>query len=313
MRRRTAPSSIGSRATGRLRPGEVSRTMRVLMTGSAGRIGRSLGPALRQAGFEVRTLDVEGSDPCGSADHIGADIRDLPLVRRITEDIDAVVHLGAIANDWPGHDDEVQSVNVQGTWNVLQACAERGIGRVVAFSSVQALGNFEGRRPSLYLPVDDTYPRHPMSAYQLSKHLGEEMCRSFSTRFPMTTICLRPTAVRLPQDYTGWRAAHPHFDDAARTIYWAHVDVRDVCDATLQSLTVDGVTHDAFLLAAEDTLATAPTEELLDRFYPDTPWRSGDRSAYFAAHPYRGLVDCSHAADVLGWRARHSGRNAPGW
>ena len=80
-----------------------------------------------------------------------------------------------------------------------------------------------------------------------------------------------------------------------------------VCDAGVRALTVENVRNDAFLLAARNTLSNTPTMELLNRFYSDTPWHE-DRAAFFAADPYRSVVDCSHAKDVLGWEAQYSWR-----
>ena len=93
--------------------------------------------------------------------------------------------------------------------------------------------------------------------------------------------------------------------------YWAYVDVRDVGDAVLRCLTLEGVRHERFLLAAADTSVDVPTVELLERHHPSIPWPVQDRSAWLAGDPYRSLIDCSHARTVLGWRRRHSWRDAP--
>ena len=44
---------------------------------------------------------------------------------------------------------------------------------------------------------------------------------------------------------------------------WAYVDVRDVADAVVRCLEVEGIVHDCFLLAADDTSAHVPTAELV--------------------------------------------------
>jgi nucleoside-diphosphate-sugar epimerase len=151
-----------------------------------------------------------------------------------------------------------------------------------------------------------------MTPYHLSKHLMEETCRSFTDRYGIVTICLRPVWVagehRRPRPVS---APSPHDQRAewAKVEYWAYVDMPDVCDATLRSLTVEGVTHDAFLLTATDTSIDIPTAELVHRYYPDTPWPKVAMEEYLADNPYRSLLDCSHAADVLGWTARRSWRD----
>lgn len=287
--------------------------MRILVTGSEGGIGRVLVPTLLAAGHDLRTFD-RAARRGTEVEHLPADLRDIAAVRRAVQGVDAVAHLGAIPSDDPGREDDVLSVNVQGTWNVLLACVEAGVGRVVAFSSVNALGNVGGHRPSASLPIDDAYPRHPMSAYQLSKHLGEEACRSFSAKHGLVTVCLRPVLVTYPDRHDAvWRGlSDEERVERGRTEYWAYVDARDVCDAVLRGLRVEGVSHDAFLLAAADTTALAPTAELVDRFYPSTPWPAVERDAYLAGDPRRSLIDYAHAAAVLGWSPRHRWRDARG-
>ena len=197
----------------------------------------------------------------------------------------------------------VVSTNVLGTWNVLQAAVEAGVERFVGLSSINAQGSSGGWRETAYLPIDDDYPHHPMTPYQLSKHLMEEVCRSFSERYRLVTICLRPVFVVHP--------ANPHLDGLGtaafvepwRDEYWAYVDVRDVADAVVRSLQVQGVRHDRFLLSARDTSVPDETRALVEREYPAVPWPTVDPERYFAGDPFRSLIDCSHAHEVLGLAA----------
>jgi nucleoside-diphosphate-sugar epimerase len=285
--------------------------MRVLVTGSNGNIGRVQTRRLLEEGYDLRTFDrAAGSGEC---EHIPGDVRDIYAVRRAVQGMEAVVHLGALAHDGAGSPEDVFGVNVQGTWNVLLACAEARIQRVVFYSSVNSLGNFGGHKPSQYLPIDDDYPHHPMTPYQLSKHLGEETCRYFSDRYGMTTICLRPVLVVNPERGWRWLASDSERrEEWGKKDYWAYVDVRDVVDAALRGLTVENVKFAAFLLTADDTVADKPTADLVARHFPDTPWPKISPEAYLSDNPYRTLVDCSHAKEVLGWSPQHSWRELSG-
>jgi len=285
--------------------------MRVLVTGSAGHIGRFLVRELIAAGHEVRTFDRVARHKDEEWEHLPGDLRDIQAVRQAVQGVDAVAHLGAIPSDRRGAPDEVLTVNVQGTWNVLLACVEAGVGRAVCYSSVNALGCVSGHRQAAYLPIDDVYPHHPLSPYQLSKHLVEETCRAFTDRHGLVTVCLRPVGV-VDGDPSGrWRNVSPEMRaEWGKDGYWAYVDVRDVCSATLLSLTAENLTCDAFLLSADDTSLETPTAELVDRYYPETPWPKQERDVYLAANPYRSLIDCAHAKEVLGWQPQHSWRAA---
>lgn len=166
--------------------------MRILVTGSAGHIGREQVRVLREAGHEIRTLDRVAQKKSEVGEHFVGDLRDLDTVRRAVAGMDAIVHLGAIPNDRRGAEEQILSINVQGTWNILLACVEAEVGRVVNFSSINALGCVGERRTIDAFPITDALPHYPMSPYQISKHIGEELCALFAARHGIVTISLRP-------------------------------------------------------------------------------------------------------------------------
>ena len=279
----------------------------VLLTGSEGAIGTHLGPALRDAGYAVRSLDLR---PGGGTDHRVADMLDLAAVREAMQGVSAVVHAGGIPWDL-GDGSAVISANVLGTWNVLQAAVDAGAARVIAFSSINAQGSVRNERAPAYFPIDDDYPPHPLTPYQLSKHLMEETCRSFSERHGLITLCLRPVFVLHPASRHADGFGSEGFVETWREDYWAYVDVRDIQAAVLRSLQVEGPVHDRFLLAASDTSVAEETRALVEREFPDVPWPAVQPDRYFADDPHRSLVDCRHAHDVLGWAPRYSWRHRP--
>ena len=279
--------------------------MRVLVTGSEGRIGRHLAGVLDGKGYSLRGFDTLADGGPIDDRHVG-DLRNLAAVRSAMRGVDAVVHLGAIPSD---RDDgaAVMQTNVMGSWNVLQADRK---------TACAASSLFEHQRPGqcatatpCVSAIDDDYPHHA-TPYQLSKHLGEEICRSFSERHGMITLCLRPTWVTHPRDYTQAGFGTDSFLAAWQPDLWAYVDVRDVGDAVLRCLQIEGILHDCFLLAADDTSAHIPTAELLARHYAGVPWPTIDPAHYLAGNPFRGLVDCSRAKARLGWQPQHSWRDS---
>ena len=280
----------------------------VLLTGSEGAIGSHLAPALLAAGYSLRSLDLRPSTAEAGEHHV-VDLLDLQAVRAAMDGVTAVVHAGAIPWD-RGDGSVVMSTNVLGTWNVLRAAVESGVGRFVGLSSINAQGSTGGRRPVPYLPLDDAVPHHPTSAYQLSKHLMEETCRSFSETHGISTICLRPVFVAHPGSPHSGGFGTEAFVEMWRNELWAYVDIRDVVDAVLLSLRTDGVLHDRFLLAARDTSVSEATQDLVAREYPDVPWPAVERDDYLADDPHISLIDCHHAREVLGWEARRSWRDA---
>ncbi len=285
--------------------------MKILITGSQGRIGRWLVRTLLEAGHTLRTLDTAAQARGNDWEHIPGDVRNLSLVRSAVQGMDAVVHMAAILAETRGYEDLMYSVNIQGTWNILMACVEAGVSRLVNFSSVQALGHSNPHHTGIYLPLDDSVPRQPAIPYQITKHVGEEMCQAFVLMHGLTSVSLRPTYVYDPNesDHGWWR--HLPEDVLASTStkdYWAFVDVRDVCQAVVLGLAAPVTGHQAFLLTSDYTRAKIPTQELVAKYYPKFAWPKVTPEEYLKENPYRSLIDCSQAKQVLGWQPAYSQR-----
>jgi UDP-glucose 4-epimerase len=280
--------------------------MRVLVTGDRGKVGVPVAGYLRRRGYEVAGFDL--------AD--GVDLLDLEAVTSATLGCAAIVHLAALAHDTAGRPEQIMAVNVLGTWHVLLAAEAAGVGRVICFSSAQVLGIAEGERQPDYFPVDDGHPRRAMRPYGLSKLLAEDLCRGFTARTAIATICLRPVAVWDEAHYAQvedrWRA-EPRSEWEPFWEYGAFVDVRDVAAAVDLALTVPLAGHHRALLCAGDIAGTAPSLELAARLAPQVPVTDPGR---YRADPRAALIGCSAAAATLGWRAAYPwsrrGKNTAG-
>ncbi len=270
--------------------------MRILVTGSSGVIGKATIARLKAEGHETRPFDIQEGD----------DLRSFERVRKAVEGCDAIVHAGAIPGDSPGRELEVVESNAQGTWNILFSALQEGIKRVVHFSSIQALGYVGGHHAPVYFPVDDDYPRHPMTPYQLGKHLGEETCKTFARRWGMEIVSLRPMAVTR-EPYNDWPL--DEIEGERPSVLWAYTDLDDVVEAVYLGLTKPVTGYHAFLIAAEDTMLGCPTVEAMERCWADIPHRI-PMEEWFRDNPYRTLVDCSGIKNVLGWYPKRSWRDS---
>jgi len=116
-----------------------------------------------------------------------ADILDYDAVARAVAGADAVFHLAAIPSVPRSIREPVPSheVNVDGTFNVLRACSEAKIRRVVYAASSSAYGDTE------ILPKVETMLPRPKSPYAVQKLMGEYYASVFHGCFGLETVALR--------------------------------------------------------------------------------------------------------------------------
>ena len=164
----------------------------ILLTGACGRLGRYVLEALGHRRHQVRTFDKAPAPEC--AGHIRADVLDRVSVRSAMTGVETVVHLAALDASVSAPEQQFFEVNVQGTWNVLEAAEQAGVQRVVLCSSVAVLGLADDRPPDS-LPIDETHVCRPYQAYGLSKQIAEITAECFARRGRLQVVCLRPAFV----------------------------------------------------------------------------------------------------------------------
>lgn len=161
--------------------------MRVLLTGSSGRIGGAIAAALVPA-HEVIGLDRR---PGAATRHVG-DLGDPALRAAALEGIDAVVHAAALHAPDVGRvpDAEFRRVNVEATAALAEAAAARGIRRFV-YTSTTALygaGSAAGE-PADW--IDERTPPRPRTVYHRSKLAAEQVLQEAAARRGLALTLLR--------------------------------------------------------------------------------------------------------------------------
>jgi UDP-glucose 4-epimerase len=168
--------------------------MRILVTGGAGFIGHHLVDALLARGDDVAVLDDfstglrERLAPVlGSIDLIEGDLRDPAATARATAGCEVVLHQGAIPSVARSVADPLRSnsVNVDGTIQLMLACAAAGVRRVVAAGSSSVYG------ASPELPRRETQRADPRSPYATSKLATEHYVHTLGELHGIETVVLR--------------------------------------------------------------------------------------------------------------------------
>tara|TARA_Y100000385_G_scaffold284642_1_gene343023 strand:- start:41 stop:937 length:897 start_codon:yes stop_codon:yes gene_type:complete len=160
-----------------------------LVTGGAGFIGSTLVNRLISMGVAVTIVDNLST---GKKENIN------PKAKFILEDIcninsntlkniDMVFHTAALARVQPSIIDPVNfdRINVGGTVNLLKACVDAKVKRVIYSASSSCYGN------TTILPTPETAPTNPLSPYGLQKYIGEQYCKMFSEVYDIDTCSLR--------------------------------------------------------------------------------------------------------------------------
>ena len=183
---------------------------KILVIGGAGFIGSfvvsellktNVGKVIIYDNFARGKLsNVSGSlsDPRCEIYPNGGDVRDIDILNDAMQGCDAVIHLAAMwllhCKDFPR---TAFHVNIEGTFNVLEACVKNKIKRLVYSSSASVYGD------ASEVPMTELHPFNNKNFYGASKIAGEAMCRAYFDRYEMSYVGLRYMNVYGPhQDQT---------------------------------------------------------------------------------------------------------------
>ena len=137
-------------------------------------------------------------DPRCSIFPDGGDIREVDVLNKAVSQVDGVFHLAAMwllhCKDYPR---TAFDVNIQGTFNVLEACVNNNVERLVYSSSASVYGD------ALEVPMTEEHPFNNRNFYGATKIAGEAMARAFHDRYGLSYVGLRYMNVYGPhQDQT---------------------------------------------------------------------------------------------------------------
>lgn len=168
--------------------------MKYLITGGAGFIGSNIAHELIKRGEEVRILDnfstgrrINIADIEDSIELHEGDIRDFWTVREAVEGVDYILHQAALPSVPRSVKNPLtsNSVNIDGTLNLLEAAKQFGVKRFVLASSSSVYGD------TPELPKRENMALDPLSPYAVTKLTGEKYCKVFYELYGLETVALR--------------------------------------------------------------------------------------------------------------------------
>ena len=163
----------------------MSRSLTVLVTGSAGRIGQAVVRELKAHGHTVRGLDLVPTPGLDTA--LVGDLTDRSVVQQAMEGVEVLIHLAAIPDD----DDFLTKLlpsNIIGVYHVMEAARLAGVRRVVLGSSGQVVWWQRFTGP---LPIGPDAAQTPRDWYAACKMFLEAAGRFHSILHGMSVLAVR--------------------------------------------------------------------------------------------------------------------------
>lgn len=167
----------------------------VLVTGGCGFIGSELVTQLANTGKHVLILDNLTTGQLENLKHINqsqytfinGDVRDSKLLSQILPEVNIVYHLACLGvRHSIQYPQESHDVNATGTLCLLEALRTCPTKRFIYISSSEVYGS------ARTVPMDETHPTFPTTAYGASKLAGEAYARAFHKTYGLSTVIVRP-------------------------------------------------------------------------------------------------------------------------
>lgn len=173
---------------------------KILVTGAGGFIGSHLVEKLVEDGASIRAfvrynsradlglLRMASEETISKLELIGGDLRDPDAIRKAVKDCQYVFHLGALISIPYSylHPVEVAESNLIGTLNILMACRDFGVQRLIHTSTSEVYGT--AKTPM----IDETHPLQGQSPYSASKIGADKLAESFYSAFEVPVVTVRP-------------------------------------------------------------------------------------------------------------------------
>jgi len=173
---------------------------KILVTGAGGFIGSHLTEKLVKEGAKVKAfvrynsrndfgmLEMLPARIRKNIEIIAGDLRDTDAVRKAVKGCNLIFHLGALIGIPYSyfHPREVVETNVLGTLNVLSACRETGIEKVIHTSTSEVYGT------AIEIPITEEHPLQGQSPYSASKIGADKIAESFYLSFGLPVAIIRP-------------------------------------------------------------------------------------------------------------------------
>jgi NAD dependent epimerase/dehydratase len=294
---------------------------RVLVTGAAGFIGSHLTEALASAGASVRAFVrynsrnshgwLEVADPILMSDVeiFTGDLTNPEAARNAASGCEIVLHLGALIPIPYSyrHPREYVAANIEGAINILEACRDAGVSRLVHTSSSEVYGTAQT------VPISEDHPLEAQSPYAATKVAADKLAISYQRSFDTPVVVVRPfntfgprqTARAIIPTIIAQALTRDVIELGSTTPTRDFLFVEDTVRGMMRCAEQPGIEGEVLNLGTGGEISVGDTAarvlELLGVDVPITD--STARLRPPNSEVERLVADCSKAERLLGWRS----------
>lgn len=249
----------------------------ICVTGATGHLGNNLVRSLNARGERVRCVVLPGEDTRSLAgldvELLSGDVRDKESLLAAFRGAEVVFHLASVISLLPGRTGLLEEVNVIGTRNVVQACIQMNVRRLVYTSSIHALVE-----PPFGETIDEGAPCDPSRiAMSYSKSKARATLEVMAgVQKGLDAVMVLPTGLIGPHDYRPSETGQFILDFCRGKVSacleggYDFLDVRDAAEGHVLAL-LKGAPGSMYILSGEWMSVRSVLEELAKLTGRDAP------------------------------------------
>jgi len=273
--------------------------MKILVTGSSGKLGAITVAHLREFNHDVIGIDIIAHP---TTDHL-IDILDKEAIDKITQGVDAIIHTAALHGrhyDLNFSRAAFIDTNILGTLNLLNAAVKNSVQKFLYTSTTSIYGTaMQDDKQAVW--VDETLTEEPRDIYDITKQCCEQLCKDFFDKEGLEATVYR--VARFLPEPDNLMANHRSYRG---------LDERDGAEALRLALAHTFTHYDVFNISSgspfqkEDLVAlkTSPKDVIL-KYYPEAATIYAEKGWFFPTFIDRVYVS-EKAKKIFGYEPKYT-------